>query len=54
MAFGEILRIVDDGADNLPSSQIVVDVSTDFHLEMVEPGLDGFFGELGDFCVVVA
>jgi hypothetical protein len=52
--FREILRIINDGADDPPPAQIVVDVRADFHLEVVEPRLHGLFGELGDFCIVVA
>jgi hypothetical protein len=45
------LWIVNDGADEFPSSKVGLEVASDFHFELVETLRNGFLRQLNDFVV---
>jgi hypothetical protein len=50
----KVLRVIDDGTDNLSTTNVVGLVSSDFHFEVVETHGDGFLGEPSDFFIRVS
>ena len=46
--------IIDDGSDEFASSEVRLDVTSDFHLKVVETLRDGFFRQAEDFLVRVS
>lgn len=48
---GEVLRIINDGANEFASSEVRLKVAPDFHLEVLETFRGRFFRQLKDFVV---
>jgi len=54
LALGKVLRIVDDGSDEFTSSEVRLEVTSDFHLEVVETFRDSFFRQAKDLLIRVS
>ena len=54
LVLGEVLRIINDGSDEFASSEVGLEVTPNFHFEMVEAFRNSFFCQIDDFLIRIS